>query len=128
MILYDSSMWPQLTLHFRASDWNLTDYLAFNSAFTLLLDRAERENIKIKLFIQGSVDNNVPPVSFYAWVIADVLANYKRFKVLIDKTAIYTPNNALDLFFEMLFKVYKPSRPMQRFMGFDDAIKWLYER
>jgi len=126
MILYDSSHWPQVTLHFRSSDWNRTDYLAFMNAFKLLLDRAEAENVKIKLFIQGAVENNVPPASFYLLVIADVVRLYPRFKNLLEKTSIYSPTNDLDGFFNMLFRVYQPARPVRRFKDFEMAIKWLY--
>uniref|UniRef100_A0A6C0BP09 STAS/SEC14 domain-containing protein n=1 Tax=viral metagenome TaxID=1070528 RepID=A0A6C0BP09_9ZZZZ len=127
MILYDTSQWPQLTLHFRSSDWNYPDYASFMVAFKGLLERAAKEQVKIKLFVQGSVSNNVPPVSYYTWVIKDVVLLYSQFRSVLDRTAIFVPTRDLDPFFNMLFAVYTPARPFKRFAEYEAALKWLYQ-
>lgn len=125
MILYDSSHWPLVIIHFRSSEWTKHDYQAFIAAFQGLLDRSYTERTRFKLFIQGSQECNVPPIRLCKWLIKDIVSMYGRLKDTVDKTAIYTPDDRLDTFFEMLFKVYTPSRPLIRTSNYQEARKWL---
>jgi len=127
MILYDTANWPQVTIHFRSSDWNYEEYASFMLAFKELLSRAKQENTLIKLFIQGSVENNLPPLAYYTWVIDDVRKLYPTFQEVLLRTSIFTPTNDLDIFFDMLFAVYKPAKPFKRFSDYDAALKWLHD-
>lgn len=125
MILYDSSQWPLVVIHFRSSEWTKHDYQSFMLAFQGLLDKSYLEQTRIKLFIQGSQECNVPPLRLYKWIIKDIVQMYGRLKDTVNKTAIYTPDHRLDTFFEMLFKVYTPSRPLIRTSNYNKARRWL---
>ena len=114
MILYDTSQWPTVIIHFRPSEWRSDDFASFIAAFNLLLQRSLHEEQRIKLFIQGSKEVDAPPIRFYQWIISEILKLYTILCKTIDRTAIYTSDNRLDLFFDMLFKVYTPSRPLFR--------------
>ena len=128
MLLYDNSNWPLIIIHFKESKWNKDEYNAFMCAFNSLLQQAIQDKVKIRLFIMGTQDIPIPPIRVWRWVIADILRMRPMFKDALLKTSIFTPDNRLDRFFEMLFKVYKPSRPLYFSENRQEALEWLMKK
>lgn len=127
MLLYDNSNWPLIIIHFKESKWDKDAYDSFMCALNALLTQAIKERVRIRLFIMGTQDIAVPPMRVWRWVIADILRMRPLFKDALLKTSIYTPDNRLDRFFEMLFKVYKPSRPLNFSANREEALQWLMD-
>ena len=129
MILYDNQHFPLVMIHFRQSDWNKTDYTRFMVAIRQQLEVAIKNETPIKLLIVGNseqkeIKKSIPMV-FYTWLIYDILQLRPLFGQGLARTAIYTPDDNMNFFFDMLFKVYRPARPLERFSDMNRARQWL---
>ena len=86
-------------------------------------------NQPIKLLFRGNSDQadikSSIPLSVYAWIICDIIRIKPLFLNGLERTAIYTPDDNMNFFFDMLFKVYKPSKPLERFYDYQQALNWL---
>ena len=127
MICHDSSRYPEVTIHFKSSNWTKEDYKQFASAINTLIHHACTHKDHIKLFIRGGVEPGAsnPPFTFWVWVVKDIIAWSKFIPHCIEKTAIYRPDSGMNGFFDYLFKFYTPKRPLEMFDDYHKAKAWL---
>lgn len=129
MILYDNSLFPLIKIHFVESNWEKHEYKRFIAAITQQLQRAITNETPIKLLIVGNseqkkIKSSIPMI-FYTWLICDIMKLRPLFSQGLLRTAIYTPDDNMNFFFDMLFKVYRPTRPLERFSDLYLAQTWL---
>lgn len=126
MIAYDISKYPLVIIHFKPSAWTRQDFDNFMFTFAGLLRSAVGKMERVTVLVKGDNDIKNPPMTFWAWVIGDIVKHRGLFKRALNKTAVFTPSNSLDLFFKMLFAVYTPARPFKTFTDINSAISWIY--
>lgn len=128
MIICDSTQFPLVRIGFRASDWDKGVYRSFIEKMQQLLISAALNNTPIKFLIEGNPDPLIKqsiPYAFYAWIICDIIRMKPLFINGLEKTALFTPDDNLNFFLDMLFKVYTPARPLQRFYCMEQALNYL---
>ena len=129
MLLYDSDNFPLVVVHFQPSSWEKDAYNAFIAAIEGLLVRGAQEQQPISLLVKGSrheqLQKQYIPTVLYGWLIYDIVRLRPLFEYGLHRSAIFTPDDHLNFFFEMLFKVYTPTRPLQLFDDYEAAQTWV---
>lgn len=129
MLLYDSKQFPLIVVHFQPSSWEREAYNAFIVAIENLLVRGAQEQKPISLLVRGSrheqLQKQYIPAVLYGWLIYDIVRLRPLFEFGLHRSAIYTPDDHLNFFFDMLFKVYTPTRPLQLFDNYEEASAWV---
>ncbi len=124
MFTLDTSNFPITFLHLQPNKDD-NSYIESIQNMEKLLDFAIQEEAKIKLIVVGNLNMAIPPLRLWRQVITDVKRLFPAKSQGLEKTAIWKPDNKMDLLFKMLFKVYTPSRPLKMFTNYDDAVAWL---
>jgi hypothetical protein len=85
-----------------------------------------RKKETIKLMIVGNPEIIIlPSFQYCSWVVKDLVRIRHILAEAVDKTAIFKADERLNFFFTMLFKLYKPVKPLQMFYNYDEAFTWL---
>jgi hypothetical protein len=126
MIQLNKDYYPIVYITFKDSDWNIEDY---NNLMRIiendLIDTIKKKET-IKLMIAGNPGITIiPPFQYCSWVVKDLVRIRHKLAEALDKTAIFKPDDRLNFFFTMLFKLYKPVKPLQMFNNYDEAFTWL---
>jgi hypothetical protein len=125
MILINTDSLPFLYIDIRDSEWVKQDYdNAMGYLETLLRDSIEKQQ-RLQILIAGTTNTVTPPMWVFTWVIRDIMRMYPLFPDGIEHTGVYAPSSKLNKFFEMLFKVYTPVRPLRMFKNYDQAYNWV---
>jgi hypothetical protein len=126
MIQINKDFYPLIYITFKDSDWNFEDY----SIVMQIIEQDLKEIIKkgdlIQLMIAGNPEmTTYPSLNSCSWIVKDLFRIRPLLKDGIARTAIFKPDNKLDFFFDMLFAIYTPVKPVQIFKQYDDAYLWL---
>jgi len=128
MLTYDTSQFPQVILRFTSDDWGKDLYNQTFSELRQMLDMATEHQVKIKLFVYADAGNdNPPPVKFWLWIVRDLISFREQFHLALDRTVIYKPSSGMKKFFNILFKLYTPTKPCQIHDNLEEAVRWLHE-
>jgi hypothetical protein len=126
MIHFRVSQFPTISIFFCEHKWNKATYMQTMKQMIDIMSKSE--NNSITLYIKGSMNHQIKkaiPLKFYGWVIKDICRLHPFFKQKLKKTAIFAPDSSLKFFFDMLFKVYTPARPLKIFQNENVALHWL---
>ena len=127
MIHMDLKTYPLIVIFFTEHNWTEQSYATFITHFKKVITKAKP--CSVKLFIRGNAQHthftrNIP-MWYYSTIIRDICKLKPMFREKLIKTVIYTPSDAMKFFFDMLFKVYTPARPLKLFNKYDHARQWI---
>jgi hypothetical protein len=127
MLIYNLHEYPKVTLTFTSTSWDRDEYDGLMDDLSSIMDQAIQRGERIQLLICGNPDlsGSKPSIQVCMWFIRDILRLFSKLKTSIERTAIWTPTTEMDYFFEMLFTMYTPSRPLKLFTEYDEAVRWV---
>ena len=108
-------------------DWNRDEYLDMMHDLHSIMDQAIQRGDRIRLLICGNPElrGTKTPAHVCLWFVQDIVMMYGKLKKSIERTAIWKPSNDMDFFFDMLFAVYTPARPLKMFTDLGEASAWV---
>ena len=126
MIQLNKDYYPIVYITFKDSDWNIEDYNNLMRIIEDDLNDTIRKKETIKLMIAGNPEITIfPSLQYCSWIVKDLVRIREKLAEAIDKTAIFKPDDRFNFFFTMLFKLYKPVKPLQFFNNYNEAYTWM---
>lgn len=125
MITYTLDKYPIVLLSFTASSWHEEDIDKVFTELKEILSYAIKQKERISLLIEGVHGIDRPSVASCISIVDNIHSLKELFVDGLAKTAIYKPDATMDFFFSMLFKIYRPSRPLKFFTDQRQASTWV---
>ena len=117
---------PFLVISFEKSAWTKDGLAASFKRIAELLE-ANGQQREIKLLIVARKDVETPPIGRYGRIVKGILRLRHMAARCADCTAILKESKSMDRFFSVLFKVFKPQRPLAFVRNMDDAFAFLQD-
>ena len=126
MINFSIDAFPILSITFKDSDWSEPSIYDCEKYITEILRVCESEKIKIILDVRGNPHLVKQPPVWYMFKMARIVVKLRKaLKDNVSRTSIYIPDNRTNLFFSILFSMFKPENPFKIFKLEHEMERWL---
>ena len=125
MIQSDGRTLPFLSITFTSSNWDSTQLQSALDEIFQHVELAISNNARLKVLVTGNATVSNPPMRTWPQIISAIATMQQKFAIAVDRAAVFTPNDSMNAFFDILFTVCEPTRPVELFSKLDDAREWL---
>jgi len=128
MIVYNIDAYPRVTVQLFESKWEQSEYDTFIAGIKEIFEFARKNGDRIKLIVEGNAElrgGKGAPFRIWMSLAKDLVLMKPLIKEALDRTAIIKPYEDFDSCFDILFKLYKPARPLKFFKTPEFVEEWL---